>query len=106
MLDTLEAITGDLADIDGSNAKDVREEMLQWYEEGKRTRHKCLGCETCLPIEPYNQFSKLIMGISTTVQDKGLFSIVSSSCGCGHSCEPETKQEDIEKWPVVEATIR
>ncbi len=106
LLDTLEAIIGDLKDIDGSNAKDVREEMLEWFEDGNKTRHKCLGCETCLPIEPYNQFSKLVRGISTNVPDQGLFNMLGSSCGCGHSCEPEPIQQNIEKWPVVEGNYQ
>lgn len=106
LLDTLEAIMGDLKDIDASNAKDVRVEMFEWFENGNINRHPCLGCEDCLPIEPYNQFSKLIRGISTHVQDQGLFTMLGSSCGCGHSGEHEPIQQNSEKWPVVEGNYQ
>ncbi|KLU62959.1 tetrahydromethanopterin S-methyltransferase subunit A [Peptococcaceae bacterium CEB3] len=106
LLDTLEAIRGDLQDIDASNAKDIRVEMSEWFEDGNINRHPCLGCEDCLPIEPYNQFSKSIRGISTHVQEQGLFTMLGSSCGCGHSNAPEPIQQNIDKWPVVEGNYQ
>ncbi len=106
LLDTLEAIIGDLKDSDDPNAGNVRAEMLQWFEEGNNARHQCLGCETCLPIEPYNEFSKLIRGISTNVQDQGLFAMAGSSCGCGSSCEPKSIPQEPEKWPIVEGNYQ
>lgn len=106
LLDTLEAIIGDLKDNDDPTTENVRAEMSQWLEEGNKSRHQCLGCETCLPIKPYNEFSKLIRGISTNVLDQGLFSMVGSSCGCGHLCEPKSMEQEPTKWPVVEGNYQ
>lgn len=58
LLDVLEAVQGDLARFESPEAQAVRVSMQGWLEEGNKERHKCLGCENCLPIEPYNQFSR------------------------------------------------
>lgn len=59
LLDVLDALQGDLQNSESPTAKVVREDMLLWFKEGNQNRHPCLGCEICLPIEPYNEFGKL-----------------------------------------------
>ncbi|MHB1652564.1 MAG: DUF4346 domain-containing protein [Desulfitobacteriaceae bacterium] len=84
--------------------------MTEWLRHGNQNRHKCLGCETCLPIEPYNQFSLAIRGLSNPTinnNNPGLFNMVKTSCGCGTSTPTEQPNllleiETKEKWPVVE----
>ncbi len=62
LLDVLDAIQADLGEIDTPQAKAARVDMKRWLEEGNKKRHQCLGCEVCLPIEPYNRFSALLHG--------------------------------------------
>lgn len=62
LLDTVEAILGDLKGEESQLAQTVQQEMAEWLTTGNQNPHKCLGCETCLPIEPYNYFSKAIRG--------------------------------------------
>ena len=60
LLDVLWAVQTDLEGIDVPEAASVREEMREWFEAGNAKRHRCLGCEVCLPTEPYNRFSAFV----------------------------------------------
>ncbi|MHB0886587.1 MAG: hypothetical protein ACYC41_11985 [Bacillota bacterium] len=62
LLDVLEAIQGDLAQVGTPEAEAAQVDMRRWLEDGNKKRHRCLGCEVCLPTEPYNQFSALLRG--------------------------------------------
>lgn len=58
LLDTVDAVKGDIANIDAPMIESLLTEMSDWLAEGNQNRHNCLGCEVCLPIAPYNEFSK------------------------------------------------
>lgn len=104
LLDTVEAILCDLKGEDSPLAQTVQQEMGEWLTTGNQNRHKCLGCEKCLPIEPYNHFSKVIRGLGDSLNNnQGLFNMMPMSCGCSTSSEPLNpllKSQD--SWPVVE----
>jgi len=104
LLDTVEAILGDLKEEKSQLTRTIQQEMAKWLTAGNQNRHKCLGCETCLPIEPYNHFSKVIRGLNDPLKNNlGLFNMMPTSCGCSTSSEPENLLlESPDNWPVVE----
>lgn len=125
-LDVLEAVQVDLGEIGTSQAEAARTDIQRWSEEGNKNRHHCLGCEVCLPIEPYNQFnawlSKSEAGPSAAPEEgvrQQIYSLppsetpAPSPCDCGSMCavgntgipakETEPAQRDgTQEWPVVE----
>ena len=90
LLDVLEAVQGDLSTLGTSEAEATREEMGVWFEEGNAKRHGCLGCEVCLPIEPYNRFSVFLRDAESAPPPPGVSVVLdtppdpaASACGCG-----------------------
>lgn len=82
LLDVLENVMDDLGQIRAVEADTARAEMQCWLEEGNKNRHQCLGCEVCLPIEPYNQFSALVRDSSIDMLPTAE-TIASTPCNCG-----------------------
>jgi len=81
LLDVLDAVQSDIADIDTPMAAAARRDLRRWWEEGNRKRHRCPGCEVCLPIAPHNQFSAALQGIA------GALPLTAAPArGCGSSC--------------------
>ncbi len=84
LLDVLEAVQTDLEGIDSPEAVGAKKDFGQWLDIGNAKRHRCLGCEVCLPTEPYNRFS-------TFLREAGVEQVASpmcevtevSACGCG-----------------------
>ncbi len=102
LLDVLEAIQGDLAQVGTPEAEAAQIDMQRWLEEGNNRRHRCLGCEVCLPIEPYNQFSTLVR----SGDDPYLIPLVAAPpqalCGCGDTRGTKPAQPEVApKWPAV-----
>lgn len=80
LLDVLDAVQEDFSKVGTPQAKTALEDMRLWFKEGNEKRHKCLGCEECLPIKPYNRFSSLQADISKTDHLKAQ---PASTCDCG-----------------------
>lgn len=115
LLDVLEAIHADLADVDAADAQIARADFQAWWAVGNVKRHRCPGCEPCLPIAPYNQLNAALAGVGmTTAAAEGC---AGGSCACGSSScatmsepAPEEKEEGViprtdepaQTWPVVE----
>ncbi|MCL5959194.1 MAG: DUF4346 domain-containing protein [Chloroflexi bacterium] len=104
LLDALEALQGDLGRIDSAESRAAQVDMRRWLEEGNKKRHRCLGCEVCLPIAPYNDFSALLRSEQSIGAEAPTEEIETSSpCGCGDTCGTKPVQPDsVQKWPVVE----
>ncbi len=117
LLDVLHAIRTDLADMDSAEAARVRTDFQSWEETGNVKRHRCPGCEPCLPIAPYNQFNAAFAGAGMSAAAQTAGTCGGGSCGCESACatmrEPtqETREtQDVAvraddaalHWPVVE----
>lgn len=101
-LDVIEGVKGDLEKIDTQDSKAAQEDMKRWLSAGNKERHACYGCEECLPISPYNQFSAGLKGYDTS-EAPNVETIETNSCGCGGACKPLTPQpKEIKKWPIVQ----
>lgn len=101
LLDVLEAVTSDLKNINDPEIMAIRAEMESWHKEGNIKRHSCLGCEVCLPIEPYNRASLILSGDNKELQTAISGSHCSCSCdSCGITAV--NKSAVPEKWPVAE----
>lgn len=99
LLDVLENVQGDLEQIGTAEADKARADMQRWLEEGNQNRHQCLGCEVCLPIKPYNQFS----AIRQDKIDKPPEISPETACNCKGACGTKPVQvEPVYKWPVME----
>jgi tetrahydromethanopterin S-methyltransferase subunit A len=114
LLDVLEAIRADLTDVDSAGAQATRADFGTWWEAGNVKRHRCPGCEPCLPIAPYNQLNAALAGVGmTTTAAEGC---AEGSCACGsgtcttpsepaHAGEEEgatiRADELPQTWPVV-----
>ncbi len=81
LLDVLEAVRGDLGEVGTPEAEAARVDMQRWFEAGNPKRHRCLGCEVCLPIEPYNRFSALLRDRESV--STGSVEAAPTACGCG-----------------------
>jgi tetrahydromethanopterin S-methyltransferase subunit A len=119
LLDVLEAIRVDLADVDSAEAERTRTDFGAWWAAGNAKRHRCPGCEPCLPIAPYNQLNAALAGAGMTATTAE--GCAGGSCACG-ACAPPSglapqgdKEGDDQgeqvtsgvddwpgKWPVVE----
>ncbi|HEX9038549.1 MAG TPA: DUF4346 domain-containing protein [Ktedonobacterales bacterium] len=108
LLDVLEAIRADLAVVDVAGAETARADFQTWWEAGNAKRHRCPGCEPCLPTAPYNQLNAALASAGmTTVAAEGC---AGGSCSCGGTCEAAREEERItaaadatpQAWPVVE----
>ncbi|HEX6541434.1 MAG TPA: DUF4346 domain-containing protein [Ktedonobacterales bacterium] len=123
LLDVLQAIRTDIADLDSPAAEVARTDFGTWWEAGNTKRHRCPGCEPCLPIAPYNQLNAALAGrgtgmgmtVTATAAEAGC---AEGSCACGDACatsretssEPAQKEEDLlvgaddmpQRWPIVE----
>ena len=113
LLDVLEALRADLTDVDAAEAETARADFQAWWEAGNAKRHRCPGCEPCLPIAPYNQLNAVLadVGMTATAAE----GCAGGSCACGSSCATtsETRSDDgegvtpradkpVQTWPVVE----
>ncbi len=90
LLDVLESIQGDLSTVGTPEAKATREELGAWFEMGNAKRHRCLDCEVCLPIEPYNRFSAFLRDADSPRPAPGVSvapdaspEVPALACGCG-----------------------
>ncbi len=81
LLDVLDAGQSDIADIDMPIAAAARRDLRRWWEEGNQKRHRCPGCEVCLPIAPHNQFSAALQGTASALP-----ATAAPARGCGSSC--------------------
>lgn len=111
LLDSIEAVMDDLEKEKIPLASTIRLEMGEWLRQENQNRHPCLGCETCLPIEPYNRFSMAIRGLgapdSNSLGVMGMFNMAKSDCGCGTRVEPQiTLSEADAEWPVVKGDYK
>jgi tetrahydromethanopterin S-methyltransferase subunit A len=115
LLDVLEALRADLADVASTEAEAARTDFHAWWEAGNVKRHRCPGCEPCLPIAPYNQLNAALadMGVATTATG----GCAGGSCTCGsgtcstpsESAYEETEDEGVttaadepsQTWPIV-----
>ncbi len=110
LLDVLEAVRADIADVDAAEAQTARADFLTWWEAGNAKRHRCPGCEPCLPIAPYNQLNAVLAGVGMTAT--AAEGCAGGSCACGgtRTSEPPQEGEDVtpqagdipQTWPVVE----
>jgi tetrahydromethanopterin S-methyltransferase subunit A len=121
LLDVLEAIRADIADVDAAEAETAHADFQTWWQAGNAKRHRCPGCEPCLPIAPYNQLNSALAeagmagaGMTATAA-KGCARGAEESCACGsgacaRTSEPTTAVKDVtvgaddtlQRWPVVE----
>lgn len=79
LLDVLEWLKQDLENIKDTDTEFIKREFNEWFDAGNKQRHQCLGCEVCLPTEPYNQFSAVLS--QATGQTKT--TTESPACSCG-----------------------
>ncbi len=114
LLDVLHAVRTDLADVDSAEAEAARADFHSWEETGNVKRHRCPGCEPCLPIAPYNVFNAAVTdaGMSTSAQTAE--TCAGGSCACGGTCAttsaPAEEREQVVaravdtrlRWPVIE----
>lgn len=84
LLDVLQALQTDLEGIDVPESAAARADFQRWLGTGNVRRHGCLGCEVCLPTEPYNRFSALLResGNNTPALPESEVS-EEPECGCG-----------------------
>lgn len=104
LLDILEGIQDDLLEIGTPGAEEIRAQLQRWPKEGNQKRHRCLGCEVCLPVEPYNQFSALWRagknGAATLLSPVEV--LTPPPCNCGGACGTKPAQQEItHEWPIV-----
>lgn len=96
LLDVLEGLQDDLGGLGTPEAEATKAEIRSWFDQGNAHRHKCLGCETCLPIEPYNRFSAYLGKQTPSTQ----------VCSCEAQAQPiqltQLALRPQTKWPVVE----
>ena len=52
----------DLRRLPGDEARDAEDEMNRLLVAGEKSTHGCLGCDPCLPVEPYRCFSGALHG--------------------------------------------
>jgi len=84
LLDVLQAVQVDLAGIGSPEAQSARADFRAWFEAGNAKRHGCLGCEVCLPTEPYNRFSSFLQEAGIEQRDSPVGdSQPAVACGCG-----------------------
>lgn len=86
LLDVLEAIRADLADVDSAEAESARADFGVWWEAGNAKRHRCPGCEPCLPIAPYNLLNAALVSAGMTaapVPARASAGCAEGSCTCG-----------------------
>lgn len=125
LLDVLEAIRADIADLDSAEAETARADFQAWWAVGNAKRHRCPGCEPCLPTAPYTQLNAALASSGMTAPSTAAAGCAGGSCACGSACattsEPTLKDEEgeeeekderaratagaddaPEKWPVVE----
>jgi tetrahydromethanopterin S-methyltransferase subunit A len=112
LLDVLQAVDADIADVDSSEAEAARADFQAWWEAGNAKWHRCPGCEPCLPIAPYNQFNTALASVGMTAP--AAEGCAGGSCACGDACATAsataTEQEEVtagaddtpQQWPVVE----
>jgi tetrahydromethanopterin S-methyltransferase subunit A len=111
LLDVLEAIHADLADVDAAEVETARADFQTWWEAGNAKWHRCPGCEPCLPIAPYNQLNAALAGAGKAAT--AAEGCAGGSCVCGGACattsEPTMAGEGVtagvddppQTWPVV-----
>lgn len=115
LLDVLEALRADLADMDSAKAQATRADFGTWWEAGNVKRHRCPGCEPCLPIAPYNRLNAALadVGVTATAAE----GCAGGSCACGggtcatpsepaheeseEECVATRADEPSQTWPVV-----
>ncbi|MGZ3602935.1 MAG: DUF4346 domain-containing protein [Ktedonobacterales bacterium] len=116
LLDVLEAVRADLADVDSAEAEATRADFGAWWEAGNAKWHRCPGCEPCLPIAPYNRLNAALAGVGMTSPAQTTAAVsagcAGGSCACGSACAPtsERTEEGVmaggddtpQQWPVVE----
>jgi tetrahydromethanopterin S-methyltransferase subunit A len=101
-LDVLDGVQSDIADVDTPAGEAARTDMRRWWEAGNPKRHRCPGCEVCLPIAPYNQFSATLGGTEPTPPQAP-----AAACGCSsggaacHGSSPEPESEPAVGWPLL-----
>ncbi len=84
LLDVLQAMQADLEGIDSPEATAARADFQQWFDTGNAKRHRCLGCEVCLPTEPYNLFSALLHEAAIEQSPSPMNEVTEvPDCGCG-----------------------
>ena len=84
LLDVLKAVQTDLAGVDSPEAKAAKADFQRWFEAGSAKRHNCLGCEECLPTDPYNRFSVFLRDANVQRGDLPIGdAIQAAACGCG-----------------------
>lgn len=84
LLDVLEAMQDDLSTILVNGTENVKDGFKRWLEEGQKERHKCLGCEECLPIAPYNKFNAVLNSDEPgfpIMHSEGSTAVASCDCG-------------------------
>jgi len=102
LLDVLAGAQSDLADLDTPAAQVARTELRRWWETGNQKRHRCPGCEVCLPIAPYNQFSALRGGTEPTPPQAPASACRCSSGGAAcHGSSPAPECEPAVVWPLL-----
>lgn len=102
LLDVMEAVQRDLSEVETPKAQKARRDLQRWIEEGKRDRHACLGCEVCLPIQPYNRFNEQLHQGEASVAESPIPKTTASACGCGSECGIAPSLEKKSDWPPVE----
>jgi tetrahydromethanopterin S-methyltransferase subunit A len=111
LLDVLEAIRTDIADVDSAEAETARIDFQAWWEAGNAKWHRCPGCEPCLPIAPYNQLNAALAGAGMTAT--AAEGCAGGSCACGASARASESttageggtagvDDTSQTWPVVE----
>jgi tetrahydromethanopterin S-methyltransferase subunit A len=83
LLDVRTGVPSDLAAVDTPAAQAARTELRRWWEAGNQKRHRRPGCEVCLPIAPYNQFSAILGGTEPASPQAP-----TSACGCSSGGVP------------------
>ncbi len=84
LLDALKAVQTDLAGVGSPEAEAAKMDFQGWFEAGSAKRHRCLGCEVCLPTDPYNRFSAFLRDANIQQGDFPIGdAIQAAACSCG-----------------------
>lgn len=63
--ETLDDLNDALKSIDERKLNHIRDDLTKWRKETRL--HSCLGCDPCLPVDPWNEFQKMIHAVETDV---------------------------------------
>lgn len=91
-LNVLEAIQGDLTEIEVDKGEPILKDIEQWLDAGYQGKHSCLDCKVCPPLKPYEEFREKV---SSEWESNGRaplkVRLVPKPCACGGTCLTKPK---------------